>query len=203
MSRPGLTVSLFLPGERGYLREFAINPFIASSCNEPLRKRGNQDSKCLHRRPAAIAWPAYARWSSAFIHDRPQLNFIKLPSCRAAIFSGRAFRHSLRSPVFQNLWKIPLPRSTQEPLSNSIRWFGSMCSGRWFSQVMPFLCEPLPRAAGYRIELFNGICRPGGELALPLGARVSRSIGNFDSTANPLRWQEPSVDEEVSIVRLQ
>ncbi len=92
----------------------------------------------------------------------------------------------------------------QEPFSNPIHWSGSMCDSRCFSQAMPFLCEPFAPYSQIGIELFNGSCRLNGELALPFRvARISRLIGNFDTTAKPFAWQEAFVDQQGSIVTLQ
>src|ERR1700749_1225053 len=82
------------------------------------------------------------------------------------------------------------PRKSR--FSVSIRCSGSTRHDLCFSWVMSFLCEPWPPCIQLRYELFSGTCRLCGELAHPKirVARVSRLIGNSDTTAKAYGWQE-------------
>jgi hypothetical protein len=80
--------------------------------------------------------------------------------------SNRPRRFSIYGLTIQTLWKMLEPSYTQEPYIGSIRWSGSIRCGLCFSQVMPFLCELLPRTAKYELN-WPAFFLLGGELALP------------------------------------
>src|ERR1017187_8779425 len=79
---------------------------------------------------------------------------------------NRPHRFSFSGLTFQILWKMLYPSHTHESCVGSIRWSGLIRYGLCFSQVMPFLCELLPRTAKYELN-WPAFFLLGGELALP------------------------------------
>jgi len=80
------------------------------------------------------------------------------------------------------------------PLRGSLRWGSVRLSeliscGLCFSQVMPFLCELMPCTAKYELNWRRFPARRRACSPLHRVARVSRLIGNSDTTRKASGWQ--------------
>ena len=89
------------------------------------------------------------------------------------------------------LFENAMAASCQGVVDQLIRSPESFRCGLFFSQMMPFPMRAFAAHSLLTTQLTGEFCLLGGELALPHPgvARVSRLIGNFDTTGKAHLWQ--------------
>ena len=160
----------------------------ASDAEGVLRPTGNEVRPALTASPGlkALAVPNRARAPCG----------LRLSDRDPCQFSGKAGPPAQTGSEFPDFLYFELsgkclPPPVQEPFTGSEPNRAPLRRDPRISQVMPFLCELSPHESWKGIESAGEVCLLGGELALPPPGRkrVSRLIGNFDTTAKCLGWQ--------------